>query len=78
MLHQSIAHWVTTARSFINPKYEQIDGCRSYRSLQDLPHAPVCVALAIADAAVPAALTGQRKPEQAPPVVPMALTLDET
>lgn len=57
MLHQSIQSLGYTGEIFlINPKYEEIDGLRAYRSLKDLPHAPDCVALAIADSAVPAAL----------------------
>lgn len=57
MLQQSIQSLAYEGELFlVNPKYDEIDGQRAYRSLQELPHAPDCVALAIADSAVPAAL----------------------
>lgn len=40
----------------INPKYEQIDGLPAYPSLAALPHPVDCVAMAIADSALPKAL----------------------
>ena len=40
----------------INPRYEQIDGLPAYASLDALPHPVDCVAMAIADSALPQAL----------------------
>jgi acyl-CoA synthetase (NDP forming)/enoyl-CoA hydratase/carnithine racemase len=57
MLRQSIQSLAYEGELFlVNPKHEEIDGQRAYRGLLDLPHAPDCVALAIADSAVPHAL----------------------
>lgn len=41
----------------INPKYDQIDGMPAYPSLDALPVPVDCVAMAIADSALPSALT---------------------
>ena len=57
MIERSIASLGFEGQVFlINPKYSEIHGRPAYASLQDLPSAPDCVAMAIADAALPAAL----------------------
>ena len=57
MIERSIASLGFQGQVFlINPKYSEIHGRPAYASLQDLPTAPDCVAMAIADAALPAAL----------------------
>ena len=57
MIERSIASLGFEGQVFlINPKYSEIHGRPAYASLQDLPTAPDCVAMAIADAALPAAL----------------------
>ena len=57
MIERSIASLGFEGQVFlINPKYSEIHGRPAYASLSDLPTAPDCVAMAIADAALPAAL----------------------
>jgi acyl-CoA synthetase (NDP forming) len=57
MIERSIASLGFEGQVFlINPKYSEIHGRPAYASLQDLPSAPDCVAMAIADAALPVAL----------------------
>jgi len=57
MIERSIASLGFEGQVFlINPKYSEIHGRPAYASLQDLPSAPDCVAMAIADAALPSAL----------------------
>ena len=57
MIERSIASLGFEGQLFlINPKYSEIHGRPAYASLSDLPTAPDCVAMAIADAALPAAL----------------------
>jgi acyl-CoA synthetase (NDP forming) len=57
MIERSIASLGYDGQVFlINPKYSEIHGRPAYASLNDLPTAPDCVAMAIADAALPAAL----------------------
>ena len=57
MIERSIASLGYEGQVFlINPKYSEIHGRPAYASLNDLPTAPDCVAMAIADAALPAAL----------------------
>ncbi len=57
MIERSIASLGFEGQVFlINPKYSEIHGRPAYASLSDLPTAPDCVAMAIADAGLPAAL----------------------
>ena len=56
-LHQSIQSLGYEGQVYlINPKYDQVDGYRAYPSLDALPHPVDCVAMAIADKALPSAL----------------------
>jgi acyl-CoA synthetase (NDP forming) len=53
-LHRSIESLGYKGQIYlINPKYEQIDGLPAYPSLADLPQPVDCVAMAIADKALP-------------------------
>lgn len=57
LLHQSIQSLGYEGQVYlINPKYDQIDGLAAYPSLDALPGSVDCVAMAIADAALPTAL----------------------
>jgi acyl-CoA synthetase (NDP forming) len=40
----------------VNPKYEQVEGLPCYPSLHELPEPPDCVAIAVGDSGVPAAM----------------------
>lgn len=53
MLYQSVQSLGYQGQVYlINPKYPEINGLPAYKSLADLPQAPDCVAMAIADSAL--------------------------
>ena len=53
MLYQSVQYLGYQGQIYlINPKYPEMNGLPAYKSLADLPQAPDCVAMAIADSAL--------------------------